>query len=532
MTIHFQKIFTAARQEVRTFYTKLVKAGIISRRPPKKRNIYARRLLAACVVIIALFSYLTNPFVRFSLVSDPYRSITIGENNQFSLNTTTDLLLKDEPFFNQLAFFKSGWHIFTNKISGGKRSKQTTVDQIIAQIHQERFNPEYPYLISGDHFTVLYPRSLGIFYHSLLDPRTALDSTDWQNRQLIYLKTLAYALQVYSQSDRLSTTIVPVGPRSVALVNFYAPPSDTLYSLLFALQRLRSANELVTNYPFTAATEVPPLQTSAIGNQLLTTYHTDLKRHLDNYLRDVVDPATGLVRKDILLSGTKDIAKHQSSFYDNVMVWKTQQLAQDLGLVDRNELYLADLKQRILKEFWVPNQGHFLADLSTSAIQEKQYSSEWMIAYQTGFLSPAVAEDLPYLEKNVEYIQRNAIDQPFGLQYHPDPRPEQLYGLVKLMAPDYGSTAIWSNWGMEYIKLLAHLSQVTGKELYLEQADKQLSAYAYNIKRYRGYPEVYNSSGDFFRQTLYKSVRQTGWIVSFEQAQAMVESSKDTFTQK
>jgi hypothetical protein len=85
---------------------------------------------------------------------------------------------------------------------------------------------------------------------------------------------------------------------------------------------------------------------------------------------------------------------------------------------------------------------------------------------------------------------------------------------------------------MEYTKLLAHLAQITGKELYLEQADKQLSAYAYNIKRYRGYPEVYNSSGDFFQQAFYKSVRQTGWIVSFEQAQAMIEFTKKRFVSK
>lgn len=31
----------------------------------------------------------------------------------------------------------------------------------------------YPYLISGDQFSVLYPRNLDVFYGRLLDPNTA-----------------------------------------------------------------------------------------------------------------------------------------------------------------------------------------------------------------------------------------------------------------------------------------------------------------------------------------------------------------------
>jgi len=68
------------------------------------------------------------------------------------------------------------------------------------------------------------------------------------------------------------------------------------------------------------------------------------------------------------------------------------------------------------------------------------------------------------------------------------------------------------------------LARETGDEVYLSEADRQLGAYAFNIKRYRGYPELYDSSGDFFKTPFYKSVRQTGWVVSYEQARELVEA--------
>jgi len=488
-----------------------------------RRSKIIRWSLFGLLLLVAIFSYLTNPFVRFSVVSDPHNEIVL-ENDQFGLNLDESLILKDDAFFSNLAFVKSGWHIFSSKLAGGPKAQQATVDEIIAAIHQKRFDPEFPFIISGDHFSVLYPRSLGIFYHTILDPRTAINETDWRNRQLIYLKTVAYALEVYGQSDRLSTTIVPVGPRSVALMNIYAPPSDTLYSVLYGLQSLLSDSFLQENYPYESLeTYVPEIQTRQAAELLLDRYRDDLRRHLNQFLRDVVDPATGLVKTDILLAGTKDMAKKESGFYDNVMVWKSKQLAQELGVVEENELELIELKQRIIDAFWLEEEGYFLEDLSERGIAEKYYSSDWLIAYQTGFLDPENEADLAYLERSVDYIQRNAIDQPFGVQYHSDPRRHQLYLWVRTFAPDYGSTAIWSNWGMEYTKLLAHLAQVTGEQLYINQADQQISSYAFNIKRYRGYPEVYNENGDFFSQRLYKSIRQTGWVVTFEQAREMVE---------
>jgi hypothetical protein len=485
--------------------------------------------LVVLVAILAIFSYLTNPFVRFSLIIDPYKNYQY-QDGQLSLKRDSSLIVRDDAFFRQLALLKSGWHILDTRFVSPKGT-QGSIDETIRQIHQQRFNPDQPFLISGEHFSVLYPRSLGIFYNTLLDPRTALDQTDWQNRQLIYLKTTAYALQVFEQSDRLSTTIVPVGPRSVALVNIYAPPSDTLYSLLYALTVLSNDKYLSQLYPFGVSPRVK-LETQQQAQQLLADHKTSLQNHFKKYWGEVYDSQTGLVKTNIRLSGTKDSAIRESSFYDNVIAWKTFQLAQELGLTDKNEQTLKDYKQKILQTFWLEPEGYFLEDLSPKAKLAKYYSSDWLIVLMTGFLNPTNKSEQSYYTRSIAYIQRNAIDQPFGLQYHPDPRPEQLYLPVRLMAPTYASTAIWSSWGMEYIKALLSLAQVTKDTDYLHSAEQQLNSYTFNIKRYGGFPEVYDKNGDLFSQRLYKSVRETGWIVNYEEARAMLDWTRNQLLKK
>lgn len=483
--------------------------------------------LLVVILLVSLFSYFTNPFVRFSLVRDP-NQITWNDAGDLTLSNRSPVILRSNFWNSVLAQLKSGYHIVGGRVGGGKKASQQSVDEIIRQIHQLRFNPENPFIISGDHFSMLYPRSLGIFYHSILDPRTALDETDWRNRQAIYLKTLAYALEVFSQSDSLSTTIVPIGPRSVVLANFYAPPSDTLYSLLYALKVLRDETEITDRYPF-VGTPSARLRTASAAGQLLVQYKDVLVRHNQTYRDLVYDEAAGLVKKNQLLSGTKDITIRHGAFYDNVIFWKTQKLAQELGIIEEDQEFLDSLKQRILQTFWREGEGVFLEDLSEEALENTYYSSDWLIAFQTGFLDSRIPEERRILEKAVSYIERNAIDQPFGLQYHPDLRRHRQYRPVRWFAPSYGSTAIWSNWGIEYIKLLTLLARETRQASYLGRAERQLESYTFNIKRYRGYPEVYDDDGDFYRTPFYKSVRQTGWVVTYEQARALLKAVATEF---
>jgi len=480
--------------------------------------------LGLLIVMIGIFSYLTNPFVKFSLVNTDNNRITLVDSS-FTLEQVESPILRDNAFSTQLAVIKHGWHIVASKFAGGEKTEVTSVDQIIRDIHALRFNPDLAFLISGDHFSMFYLRSLGIFYHSLLDPRTALDETDWKNRQLIYAKSLIYSLEVFSQSDRLTTTIVPIGPKSVALANFFAYPSDSLYSLLYAIEALQT-DEINSIYNYQSLGQTYDLNTAILAEKLLEQYKPTLQRHYKNYIDMVVDSETGLIRKDLQLSSTKDSNIRESSFYDNIVLWRTKQLAMELGVIEDNQAELDTLKQKILDTFWLADEGYFLDHLSQKSIDQHYYSSDWLVAYMTGFLDPTDKVEQTYLIKSVEYVKRNALDRPFAIAYQPDLRKQELHFFPKYFAPTYASISLWSNWGMEYTKLMTSLAQATGDITYLNEAELQIAAYSYNIRRYRGYPEVYNYEGDFFRQPFYKSIRRTGWVVSFEQARSMLDWTK------
>lgn len=496
-----------------------------SKHTVKKVPHWLARWVPAFVIlytILGLLSYLTNPFTKYTLVHVPYQT-SVNEDGQLTILREGSLRLRTSQFYGIFAQLKSGYHILSNVYGGNKQAKADTLNEIILDIHKLRFDPNEPYLISGDHFSMLYIRSLGIFYHTLLDPRTPLSDEDWLNRQKIYLQTTAYALEVFKDAPALSTTIVPVGENSVAQMNIYSPPSDTLYSLLYALDVMQSSTALENTYPFIASHKYS-LQTQKAAQQLLMDYRPSLQYHYLHFIRSVVDEKTGLVKKDILLSGTKDISKRQSAFYDNVMVWKTTQLAQKLHIIPQDQAVLDQLKQRILDTYWKPEIGCFIEDQSTAALANNYYSSDWLIVLKTGFLDPFDPTERQLYQECVKYIQAQGIDSPFGLKYQQEMRGERLHPIVRIGAPEYGSTAIWSNWGMEYIKLLTFLYRTTGDSSYYQRAQQQLDAYTDNIIRYSCYPEVYNDQGQMFQNLFYKSVCQTGWVVTYEQAKALLES--------
>lgn len=257
---------------------------------------------------------------------------------------------------------------------------------------------------------------------------------------------------------------------------------------------------------------------------MLEQYKPSLAKLYKNYYRHVFDDTTGLINKYIHLSGAKDITKRNSAFYDNVVFWKTTQLAQKLGIIAKNKQYLADLKNRIIHTFWYAEGGYFLEDLSNECIKNNYYSSDWLIAIMTGFLSLDVPGERAYIEKSISYIRKEKIDKPFPLRYQQDDRAQRQFALVKYLIPEYGGTIIGSHWGIEYCKVLLMLSKHTKNTAYIHEAHKFLGMYKNNIETYKGFPEVYYSDGKMVQGALYTSVRQTGWVVNFEQALAMSDN--------
>ena len=70
---------------------------------------------------------------------------------------------------------------------------------------------------------------------------------------------------------------------------------------------------------------------------------------------------------------------------------------------------------------------------------------------------------------------------------------------------------------MEYIKVLLLLYRATDDKKYLRQADHHISKYESAMVRDKGFPEVYDADGNLLETPFYRSVRQTGWVIGFEQ---------------
>lgn len=479
-------------------------------------------LALVTLFLLILYSALSNPYGRISRVRNPFATKRKGRT--IELTKVFELQVKRSLFWQAFAYMKCAWHIVSN-VRAGSKAKGKNLPGVIRDIHRLRFDPRKPYLISGDHFNVFYPRNLGVFYYAMLDPRSALGKSDWENRQRIYLQTVAYALAAFKKNKDCTTTIVPVGSNAVSCVNIYHYPSDALYGILFALAALEDNSFFQKRYPFESENSFG-LETKEAASSLIFEYKDLLVDLITKYYKKVFDEKTGLVRTDIHISSAKDITMRESAFYDNVIFWKTFMLAKTLGIEDVPEVDTGKLKARILKTYWLEEEGYFLEDRSEVGVDDKFYSADWLAAYFTGFLDPAKPEERKYLERAVEYTIKERIDMPFPLRYQQTDRASRQVPLVRLVVPSYGGTSIWSFWGAEFIKLLSALSEYNASAGYLERAERHITAYQKNMVRCKGYPEVYDSDGRMLRTVLYNSVRQTGWVVGFEQAVAMFNSAK------
>ena len=479
-------------------------------------------LLAAAGVALAIvlgYSHITSPFNRFTIIRLPYRARFLNAVIE-ARNRTDQLRVRQQWWWRAFAIVKCGIHILHTRYISNPGSSGASVETIVQDIHALRFNPDRLLVISGDHFNGLFVRNLGVFYYPLIDPNLPSTNADWENRQLVYLQSVAYGLGVFSKYRVPTTTIVSTSPYGATCVNFYAYPSDTVYGLLYALATLIGHEASWKLYGYSAAKPHRPA-TKLAALALLAESVDTLRDLYAHYRTTVFNEASGLVRTDVHLSGAKDITRRTCAFYDNVVFWKTTQLAMALELIPHDEAFLTQLKRTILDNFWYEPGGYFLEDLSPEGIKRHYYSSDWLAVLFTGFLSVDDPAERPYFERSIQYLQHQRIDRPFGVRYQPDTRASRQFLIVRLSVASYGGDAIWSFWGMEYIKCLLLLHRATGSLTYLKTADAQIASYRAAILKHSGFPEVYNDQGNPLQTPLYRSIRQTGWVVGFEQVLIM-----------
>ncbi len=468
---------------------------------------------ASILLVLALFHgylSLTNPYAGITIVKQPYTT-TVAQNGDISFEKQFDLQVYDSLFADTFGYYKSGFLIAQNTLFGGKHVPGESVEEITDAIHKLRFDPSKPYLISGDQFSVLYVRNLGVFYNSLLNPNNVRSQYDWENRQRIYFQSALYGLDALAGSSTTKTTVVPIGSESVAMTAVHpgSTGSDTVYGLLYAL------NALAT--PASSADGTYQIQTAKAAQQLVKSRHQDLKSVYDRYESEVRDrDGNGdFVKKNIVLASARDGADRQQSFYDSLVLWKTRQLAQQMGLSSESTESIEGSRQRILEAYWSEKTGCLRDELS----KDGSYSSDWLLALPTGFFD--YERDYGRLMSCVDHIRSQRLAEPLPIKYTYD--VTHAPWAVRTFAPGYGSDVIWSYWGAEYITLLAKLDQLNPDPTMRAEALRHASRWDQAMLDNHGFPETLDPEGKFLHTPLYKSIRSTGWLVQFEYAKSILE---------
>ncbi len=475
------------------------------------------------VVILSMLAglvgaaYLTNPFSKFTVIKQPF-TVRVILGTFKAVNQNHRLVVRQNWWWRLFATLKCWVHIIETRYVRSPRSSATTLTGIINDIHTHRFKPDRLLLTSGDHFSGLFVRNLGVFYYPMVDPAIPGSTQDWHNRQIVYLQTVAYALGVFEKNPIPTTTIVTTGAYRATCVNYWRYPSDTVYGMLFALAALSGKERPA---PASYAPRRHRSNTHAAAVLLIAQYKSTLKTLYTHYRKTTFDTKRMLQKRDVAICGAKDITRRECAFYDNVVFWKTTELAMKLGLIKSDPQFLKNLKANIIKTFWLEEEGYFLDDVSAEGMRDKFYSSDWLIVLITGFLDPAKEAERAYFTRSVAHIQKTGIDKPFAIKYQQESRGHKQFFLARIAFASYQRDTVWSFWGMEYIKVLLLLYKHTGDQAYLQTADTHLESYQKAMLRDGGFPEVYDTKGELYETFMYRSVRQTGWVIGFEQACAM-----------
>ncbi len=326
-----------------------------------------------------------------------------------------------------------------------KGTKQYKGDarQICTQIIDDCWNGKY-FMTGQGNFCEFWIRDFSFCLKPLLN-------LDYREK---VVSTLWYALDIFRKHGRITTTISPKGyPFDVFT---YSP--DSLPLFLFSL-RLAGMKEAVEMHK--------PL----------------LQSEIDRFYAEVVDPATGLVKKDKWFSSIKDNAVRTSSMYNNTMVAMLSQEIDKAGL--RNPFRKFNYKKLLVTKFWTGK--YFLNDLSG---RKTIAGDANVFPYWTG-----VIENKEMLSSSVETIRKHRLDRPFPLKYTRETSKESIHRLLNLIVPNYEGNSIWMHMGPVYVQTVAKLDK--------DLANRYISKYVRVIEKNKNFFEVFTPEGKIYKTLLY-----------------------------
>ncbi len=335
---------------------------------------------------------------------------------------------------------KHGFHRYTG-------DAQAICEQIVDDCWNGSF-----FQTSTGHFSEFWTRDFGMCVEALL-------KLDWKKE---VNTTLEYAMTRFAAAGNITTNI-PKGGKPADFPNFAAD------SLPFFVHSLRLA--------------------SAKG--LVKEHQAFLEKEIGRYASLVFDHSTSLVRSDRSFSSMKDLAKRQSSTYDNSML---VMLSKDLASLHLpNPFAKHDIAKAMQTQLW--NGRFFEEDMRKTGIVTGDANT--FPFWCEVFTSKTMAQSC------IAHIRKHGLDQPFPLKYTVEPKPISKMILVERFSGGYERDTIWMHLGLCYMDVARQYD----KRLFQEYVDKL----AVVIEKHKTFLEVFEPDGQPFRTPFYVSDEGMLW---------------------
>ena len=202
-----------------------------------------------------------------------------------------------------------------------------------------------------------------------------------------------------------------------------------------------------------------PLMLAALqrvgADELLDKQRGWLQAEVRNYVAEVVDPVSGLVRGDRKYSAHRDTMVNRCNAYGNSMVALLALTLVDLEWEVPDPLVrLASAPESLLLEYFWDGRGFF-----RDAIDASTPSGEGNIwPYWTG-----VVTDASRLRQSLAALEAHGFADPYPLKYEPARKPELEPLFVRLFMPDYQGATVWTSLGSMYLQLLNTVDPVQAR---------------------------------------------------------------------
>lgn len=346
-------------------------------------------------------------------------------------------------------------HIFKVKLLGYKKYPGD-YSSICHCIIKDCYNGNY-FKVSSGNYNTFYSRDFGFCTDSLLSLgyRTEVRST------------LEFISDVFVKNNCITVAVTPSNV-PFNFPNYFSPDSVAYFyrSLLVS-------------------------GSSDIINENIDFYNN----MLDRYFKTVVDPNTGLVRKDKVFSSMKDYSVRQSSCYDNVMTAMLSNVVKKIKVLD-NPFREYDYKRLIKDTFW--RENFFLDDCSGA-----EYVAADANLYPFHF---EIFNSRKMLKNAILRLQEDRLDLPFPIKYHHRTK-EAKFIPIQFLVPNWESDSVWAHMASVYIELLHRIDKDKAKDCLLK--------YVGLVERHKNFFEVYSSSKKPYKSFFYVSDEGMLWSSNF-----------------